>query len=351
MDKDWWCLMLQQPATFKKLPGILRTLFLVAGLAGDNQVVNAVSSIWTRKGKRMVNMVLAPGNMISAVVALFLLSEVLFLHLLCCMSSWRGKLPSTPPSLKGGIQITVLSAIGFTPCTSLLWVSPVMLTTGSPIAFTVGNYPGVIPFSNLFFMFLVVVFARCSQLLFVSSVVSPITPLRCFTMCLSIRLTSGKAFFQILCSIVFRKLSETLPALTSSKVSRSIKFDGVASRAASISFWNVIGGRQRVFLSIQSTAYCVFANYAEVIQAIRFLLMNGKKVFCGGFPLLTLWAMFQRGRVRIHAANCLSLVPWSSRCQAGKATRFSQRFMTPLLDSALSIPFFLHEHVAEMGRV
>lgn len=41
----------------------------------------------------------------------------------------------------------------------------------------------------------------------------------------------------------------------------------------------------------------------------------------------------------VHA-NCLSLVPCLFRCQAGKATRFLQRVMTPLLDSLLIIHSF-----------
>lgn len=51
-----------------------------------------------------------------------------------------------------------------------------------------------------------------------------------------------------------------------------------------------------------------------------------------------------------HIPNCLSLVPCLFRCQAGKATRFSQGLITPLLDSILILPFFPIAHKAEARR-
>lgn len=47
-----------------------------------------------------------------------------------------------------------------------------------------------------------------------------------------------------------------------------------------------------------------------------------------------------RGDVIRHMSNCLSLVPCLFRCQAGKATRFSDRLITPFLDSTLDYIFF-----------
>jgi hypothetical protein len=41
-----------------------------------------------------------------------------------------------------------------------------------------------------------------------------------------------------------------------------------------------------------------------------------------------------------HRSNCLSLVPCAFRCQAGKATRFSHREATPMLDSTSDNTFF-----------
>ncbi len=118
--------MLQQPTAFKELPGVLAAFFQVAGLTGDNKIANIIGCTFTAYGERMINVMLSPFDLTSAVVALMLLPIVLLSYLLGRMCSWYSLFTCLTVAMTGSISLNISKGL-------LLYSLGIGGIVGSPI--------------------------------------------------------------------------------------------------------------------------------------------------------------------------------------------------------------------------